>query len=158
MSTVRASGIALVEVLLAVAIITVIGVAVSYSIISYTTARESLLTDVKTAYLAEEGYELMRALRNDDWSTFESLALDTPLFLSVSTSTIAIAGGSEVIDGTHSRQVILREVWRDSDDDITASTTVGASIDLDLRQVEVTVGGPSGTTTFTGILSNVFAL
>ena len=46
-------------------------------------------------------------------------------------------------------------IYRNNDDDVVASTTPGASTDPESRIVEVSVGGPSGTTTLTSILSNI---
>lgn len=154
----REKGVALVEVLVGVTIIAVMTIAVGLSITTYLNARASLLTDLTAVYLAEEGYELVRALRNDNWTSFEALSIDTPLYLDIATTTISVGSSPESIDGVYTRQFTLRDVYRNGSDDITASTTSGASVDSDMREVVVEVGGPNGTTSFTGIVSNIFAL
>ena len=53
------------------------------------------------------------------------------------------------------QELVLRDLYRDSDDDIVASTTPGAIIDADSRIVEVSVTGPDGDVTLSTILSNV---
>lgn len=151
-------GIVLVEVVIGIGIVAVVTVAIGLSITTYLNARNALLDDVKAVYLAEEGYELIRALRNDNWTTFESLAIDIEHYLAVGTSSLAFTATPEVIDTNFERLFYLRDVYRDTNDDITASTTSGASVDSGMREVEVHVGGPNGTTTFVGILGNVFAL
>lgn len=154
----RQSGITLIEVLIAISIITAMLVAVGLSVTAYVDARADLLDDMKAVYLAEEGYEVLRALRDEDWNTLDTLSLDTTYYFDLATTTLAVGGTPEVIDGSFTRSFALREVYRDSDDDITASTTTGATVDTEILEVEVTVVGPTGTTSMKSLLSNINAI
>lgn len=154
----RQSGITLIEVLIAISIITAMLVAVGLSVTAYVDARAALLDDMKAVYLAEEGYEVLRALRDEDWNTLDTLSLDTTYYFDLATTTLAVGGTPEVIDGAFTRSFALREVYRDGDDDITASTTTGATVDTEILEVEVTVVGPTGTTSMKSLLSNINAI
>ena len=52
----------------------------------------------------------------------------------------------------------LLEAYRDGDDDITASTTAGATVDSGTREVEIYVAGPTGTSSMKALLTNLFAI
>ena len=158
MRTTRQSGVALIEVVVAIGIIATIVVAVGFSVNTYVTARSRLLTDLKTVYLAEEGYEIIRGLRDNNWSTLDALPTDTKEYLSVSTTSVGIGGGIEVIDGQYYREFVLQPVYRNASDDVVDASAPGATVDPEARIVSVSVGGPSGTSTFSAILANLHAI
>ena len=151
-------GVSLIEVIMAMAIVSTIVAVVGYSITTFVDARSQLLHNTKAVYLAEEGYEILYALRHDDWSIIDALAIGSTHYLDVSTTTIAVSGTAEAIDGQYYRSFELADVYRDSNDDITDSSTAGAVIDDELREVTVSVFGPTGTSSLTAILSNIHAL
>ncbi len=150
------AGVSLVEVMIAIAIIAIMIVVVGYSVLTYVDARTQLLDDTKGLYLAEEGVELLRALRDEDWNTIDVLTLGDTYGFTVSTTTIGIAGAAEIIDGAFHRSFVVSEVRRDGNDDIDLSG--GGSVDPDTRSVTVSVFGPTGTTSLTSILTNVNAI
>lgn len=152
----KTSGVTLVEVLVGISIVVMMLVAIGLAVNNYVAARTALLSDTKAAYLAEEGYEIVRALRDNNWATMSGLTTGTTYYLSVATSTIAVTNTPEVIDGEYLRSFVVYDAYRNGSDDITSSTTVGASADTDMKEVHVSVGGPSGTSTFTGLLGNLF--
>lgn len=151
------SGITLIEVIVAISIIASMVIAIGFSIITYVDARAALLTNTKTLYLAEEGYEILRALRDDDWNTIDTLTVDTYHYLDVATSTIGVTVTPEIIDGEYRRSFIVRDLYRDGTDDVTASTTSGATVDPDSREVEIFVASPLGTSSLHAILTNIHA-
>lgn len=151
----KTQGVALIEIIVGIAVLAVILVTISLSITTYVNARGELLTQAKTTYLAEEGVEIMRAIRDEDWNDITAETVDTVRYLDVTDTTLAIGGTPEVIDTDYSRSVVLRELYRNSDDDVVPSTAPGASTDPESRIVEVSVTGPDGTVTLTTILSNV---
>lgn len=153
----RQAGVTLVEVVIGISIIAIAVVAIGYSVTQYVEARAALLNDAKGAYLAEEGYEIIRAIRDTDWNTIEALTIGTTYYLDVSTTTIAITNTPEIIDTTFNRSFVVQHVYRNASDDIVISTTPGATVDDGSREVEITVGGPNGTSTFEAIITNVFA-
>lgn len=150
------SGVSLIEVITGVAIITIILVAIGFAVQTYVAARTTLLVNLKATYLAEEGYEIIRSLRDENWNTIDALPVNTTRYLSVSTTTRAITTTPEVIDTNFRRSFKLQSVYRNSNDDIVASTAPGAALDSETREVEMSVSGPNGTTTFEAILTNLY--
>jgi type II secretory pathway pseudopilin PulG len=151
-------GVTLVEVILGVAIVSSLLVGIGFSVNTYSETKATLLTRTKAAYLAEEGQEIVRALRDTNWNTIDALTINTTLYLDVTDTTIATTNTPEVIDGDYRRSFIVREVYRNGSDDIVASTTVGATVDDGSRLIEMSVAGPAGTTTMEAILANVRAI
>jgi type II secretory pathway pseudopilin PulG len=156
--TLRTHGVSLVEVLIGISIISALLVVIGYSINSYVAARAALLNNTKATYLAEEGLEIVRSIRDDDWTTIDGLPTNTARYLSVSTTTVSIVTTPEVIDGQFYRQFIVRPVYRNASDDIVASTTAGATVDDGSRQIDMYVGGPAGTSTLRAIITNLYAI
>ena len=152
------SGITLIEVIVGVSIIAVSLVAIGFSVTAYVDARSALLTNAKTAYLAEEGYEILRALRDEDWNTIDALPLNTTQYLAVSTTTIGVTNTPEVIDADFSRSFVVRPLYRNATDDVVSSTALGATVDDNGREIEINVIGPAGTSTFEAILTNLYAI
>ncbi len=152
------SGVTLVEVVIGIGIISVSLVAIGLSINTYVAARSALLHNLKATYLAEEGYELIRAVRDTNWNTLDALTVNNRHYLSVSGVAPAITTTPEVIDTVFRRSFVVRNVYRNASDDIVSSTTPGARIDDGSRQFDIFVAGPSGTSTFQAILTNIFAL
>ena len=93
----RQSGITLVEVMVAISIIASIVVAVGFSVTAYVDARSELLNDAKSVYLAEEGYEILRAIRDNDWNVIDVLTIGTTHYLSVSTTSINVSTTPEAV-------------------------------------------------------------
>lgn len=152
-------GISLIEVLVGVTVLSVSLIFINYTITLFVTAREELLADTRALYLAEEGYELVRALRDNNWNSIAGLDLDTYYALTPATTSIAISGTvPEIIDDEYRRSFEVRALYRDADDDIVASTSPGSSPDGNGREVIVRVGGPVGTSTVRGVVTNLFEL
>lgn len=150
------AGITLIEVIVGISIIAIAVVAIGLTVNAYVDARNALLVDAKAIYLAEEGYEIARAIRDDNWNTIDALSTDTYHYLAVSTTTIGISGSPEVIDTDYIRSFMLRALYRNSNNDIVESTAPGATLDAEGREIEVFVASPNGTSSFTGILTNIF--
>jgi prepilin-type N-terminal cleavage/methylation domain-containing protein len=151
-------GVSLVEVLVGVSIVAVLLVVIGYSINTYVSARAALLNNTKATYLAEEGIEIVRAIRDNDWNTIDALPTNTARYLSVSTTTFSIVTTQEIIDSSFYREFKVRPVYRNASDDIVASTTLGATIDNGSRQIDMYVGSPAGTTTMQAIITNLYAI
>lgn len=79
-------------------------------------------------------------------------------YLDVSPASVGVGVSPEIIDSEYRRSFIVREVYRDANDDIVASTTAGATVDDGSREISVYVAGPAGTTTMQAILANVRAI
>lgn len=148
-------GISLVEVLVGVALIGVVGIFVSITVTQFAQIRNNILTDTNKVYLTEEGYEIIRLLRDEDWTNISGLSLNTPHYLQVSTTTLAIGGSSELIDGRYNRSFLVQSIYRNGSGNIVASTTAGATVDTDARELSVYVGDSNGTNTIKAILVNL---
>ena len=152
------SGVTLVEVVIGIGIISVSLVAIGLSINTYVAARSALLNHLKATYLAEEGYEVIRAVRDLNWNTIDALPVNGTRYLDLSGVAPAITTTPEIIDTTFRRSFVIRGVYRNANDDIVSSTTPGAVIDDGSRQFDIFVSGPNGTSTFQAILSNIYAI
>ena len=153
----RNHGVTLIEVLIALSIVAVILIVVGFSVTAYVDARKNLLTQTKTTYLLEEGYETLRAIRDTNWSTLSGLTVGTRYYFSLSTTTLAVNTTPEVIDGEYRRSFVVRSVYRNNSKDIVASTTSGATIDANSRQVDISVASSLGTSSASAILTNIHA-
>lgn len=152
----RTRGVSMVEVLIGVAIVGLLVVVISHSLTLYFTASTKTLTQTQALYLAEEGQEILRYLRDADWTDISSLTNDTPYYLDVTDTTLAITSTPEVIDGTFLRRFEVSEVRRDnSTDDIVTS---GGSVDTDARYVTFSVGWGTATVTVPALLTNIHGI
>jgi len=143
-------GVSLVEVIIATTIVlgmvlALLGVHTLYIKIGLSTGNT-----VKATYLAEEGLEALRFLRDDSWvDNIEPLLVDTPYG-------VALSGNSWEVDsaltwvGYFERTVTLSDVYRDVNGDIVTS---GGTLDPDARLVTATVAWPTGAATTTKTIS-----
>lgn len=158
MKQAKQSGVTLIEVIVGIGIVAVTLVAIGFGVNAYVDARRELITETKSTYLIEEGYEIIRAIRDNDWNTIEALTTGSTYYLAVSTTTLAVSTTPEIIDSTYRRSFIVRAVYRNASSDIVPSSTSGATVDAGSRQIDVSVAGPTGTTTLSAILSNLHAI
>ena len=148
-------GTTLVEVLVGVSIVAIVSIFVGLSVYQFSVVRNNILDDTNKLYLAEEAYEIIRFLRDADWSNISGLTNNTSYYLQVSTTTVAIGGSAEVIDGKFNRSFLVQPVYRNNSGDIVASTTSGASIDTDAKHLFIYVGDNKSTTTMQAVLVNL---
>lgn len=100
---------------------------------------------------------MLRYLRDEDWAALTGLTVDAAYYLDVADTTVDTTGTAEVIDGTYTRSFILHNAYRDSDDDLVASTTGGASIDAGGHIVVTKVTWGSGNEIrLESLLTNIF--
>jgi hypothetical protein len=99
---------------------------------------------VQAAYLAEEGVEVMRYLRDASWTqNIAPLSLNTPYGLAMSNAWVTNSTSTWI--GGFNRIVTLASVERDAESDIVAS---GGTIDPNIKLVSVSVSWPQhGATT-----------
>ena len=146
-------GIALTEVILGAAVAGIILVGISHTLTLFLKASNGTLEQTKALYLAEEGHELLRYIRDENWNTLDGLTTGTTYYLTVSTTTIGTTTTPEVIDTDYTRSFVLNNLNRDSNDDFVES---GGSSDPDSRIVTVTVSWGSKSVTLDSILTNIF--
>lgn len=150
-------GITLVEVLIGVAIASLILIFSTNAIALFINAGRTAAEKTKAVYLAEEGLELMRFVRDQSWNNISTLSTSGTHYLRVTTTTVTTTVTPESIDG-YRRSFTIQNVYRNTvSDDIVASTTSGAVADTQSKYIRMTVqwGTPTTTVSLTSILSNL---
>lgn len=148
-------GISMVEVVIGVALVGLVVVVVSHTLGLFLQASDRTLTHTQALYLAEEGQEILRYIRDADWNDISTLTNDTPYYLDVTDTTLAITTTPEIVDGIFLRTFEVSEVRRDGTEDIVAS---GGSVDTDARYVTVSVGWNQATVTVPALLTNIHGI
>jgi hypothetical protein len=150
------SGLTLVEVVVAcsiilVAVITLIAVHSLY-------LRTALANGsaVKAAYLAEEGIEAMRYLRDDSWDTkIAPLSAGVDYGVAIASGTWVVSAGANWVDGFE-RRVTVEDVYRDVSGDIVSS---GGILDPGTKLVVATIAwvnlGATTTKSISTYLSDI---
>lgn len=149
-------GITAVEILIAVSIAAVVLVTASYSIFNFVNSAREVAEKTQALYLAEDGLELTRYVRDNAWTNISTLSLNTPYYLDATSSYVHITTSPETV-GNFSRSIAFQNVYRNSTDDIVASTTSGSVADDKSKYVTVTVtwGSPTKTVSLSGVLANL---
>lgn len=151
-------GMSLVEVIIASAIASVVAIFVGVTVAQFASVRADILNDTKKLYLAEEGYELIRLVRDEDWSDLSNIPAQDYFYLQISTTTLAVGSSPEIIDGEYVRSFRLMPLYRNNQGNIVTSTTSGAVNDDNGREVYIYVADDSGTTTLRSLLMNFSAI
>ncbi len=131
------TGLGLVEILVVVAIIAIALVAlagVGNFVLKLST---QLKNNVVATGLATEGIEVARAVREENWNLIGALAVGNPYYPAKTGSPLkwTLISGSETVGG-FTRQIILNDVYRDSNDDIVSS---GGTLDVNTKKIIATV-------------------
>lgn len=153
MYVIQQKGISLVEVVIGVAIAGLVIVFVSHTITLFLATSEETLNRTKALYLAEEGQEILRYIRDMDWDEIDALTVPagTTYYLEVTDTTLSTTTTAEVIDSTYTREFVLSSVERDGNDDITTSGTP----DDGSLFVTFTVDWGISSTSLTTLLTNI---
>ncbi|CAN5190571.1 hypothetical protein BH11PAT1_BH11PAT1_3350 [soil metagenome] len=156
--SVKTSGLTLVEVLISTAII--VGFLTTLMTVhnAYLNSSFSNLQSVKATYLGEEGIESIKGLRDASWTTnIKNLSNGTPYYLSFVSGAWTTTTTPSLIDSKFTRVIVFSSVNRDATNDIT---TTGGTLDLNAREVQVTVSWLDHEATSTRVLdtyiTNIF--
>ena len=145
----KEAGFSLVEALVAIGIATVVLVSLLVAFQSFLRAALDLPTRVKASYLAEEGLEALRIIRDQSWaSSLGTLTVGNTYYLAFTGVVWQTTTTPQYIDGRFLRSFTISSVARDGNDDITSS---GGTIDLYTKKVTVSISWStrSATTTLT---------
>lgn len=148
-------GVTAVEIVIGVAILGLMVVAAVLTLALFVRSATDAKERTIALYQAEAGLEYLRHIRSEAWTNISGLSVDTQYYFDVSTTTLATSGTPEVIDGYYNRSFYLTDLYRDGNDDITPSTTPGATIDTDSFYMTVAVDFGSSTVSLSGILTNL---
>jgi len=144
-------GFSLAEAIIAsaIALFVILGITAFFSTIFSMSVANS--ARIQGAFLAEEGLEVVRLLRDSGWDeNIEIQTLNTPFYIDFDGSSWQATTTNIYIDGFFEREVILSEANRDSNFDIVDS---GGSADPNSRKVTVSVSWSLGNSTTTKTIS-----
>jgi len=145
------SGLTLVEVLIATSIILVFLVALLSVHSLYLRVALSNGNAIAAAYLAEEGIEAVRFLRDSSWDTnIAPLVLGTNYGVLWNGTTWATSTTNTWIDTGFARTVTFSAVYRDTNRDIVSS---GGTLDPNTRLLVSSVSWPNAGATTTKSIS-----
>lgn len=150
-------GVSSIEMVIGVSILGLILVYSIYTVTTYINNARSMAEKTEALYLAEDGLELLRFIRDGAWSNIDTLTSGTTYYLSVTPTTIQTTGTPEII-GMYTRSFTLEPVYRDPvNDDIVASTTSGSVADPDSKYVTMMVswGTPATDVSLVTILADI---
>jgi Tfp pilus assembly protein PilV len=154
----KSSGFAMIEIVIASAIIsTALFVLISVGEKGLVLSERSL-KQVTVSYLLEEGGEVVKIFRDNNWSNISDLENDTTYYISFDSNSNAwsISTTSNTVDEVFTRTIVLDEVLRDPSDDISASGT----LDENTRQVTISVSwqerGATVSKSLSFYISNIF--
>ncbi|MBI2087026.1 MAG: prepilin-type N-terminal cleavage/methylation domain-containing protein [Candidatus Zambryskibacteria bacterium] len=140
-------GLTLVEVMIATAIILTFLVALIGTYNTFMKMAFASTDIVKAAYLAEEGIEVVKFLRNSSWEgNILTLSPEVDYNLTFENNLWQATTTSIFIDGIFERKIIFSEVYRDPSAQIVSS---GGTLDPDTRMVTAIVSWKRGAATTT---------
>lgn len=149
-------GLSIVEVMLGLALFAVIFVLIFEALTVFFANHTRVMEQQQAVYLAEEGQEALRYLRDEDWNTLDGLTPGDVYYVAISTSTIESTTTPQVYDGKFTRSFVVWPAYRNSEDDLVASTTSGASLDDNGFMSIMTVTWGSGEQVqLTSLLTNL---
>jgi len=157
MHQITQKGVSAIEVLVGVSIAGIMLVSSFFAITTFLNASHVLSEKTQAVYLAEEGLELVRFVRDNDWLDISSLTLNTPYYLEITEDEVLVSGTPEVI-GDFTRSFVVQNVHRNNATNaIVESTTSGAVPDPNTKYVTVTItwGTPLESVSLTTILANL---
>lgn len=154
-------GFGLVEIVVASAIISISIFSLSAVAVIGSRLQNQSLEKIRANFLAEEGIEVMRFLRDKSWdSNLALLNSGINYYLSFASSTSNWSIGSAIVPLTDSffdRKITIDDVLRDSNDNIVIS---GGTNDPNSKKITVTVywqeRGATSTASLSTYLSDVF--
>ena len=157
----RPKGFGLLEIVIASAIVSITLFSLSFVFVLSGRLEAQSIGKVRANFLAEEGLEAMRFLRDKGWgANLAPLAAGTNYYLSFATSTADWSVGTAYpgfIDGLFHRRITVEAVNRDGSDDIVTS---GGALDPNTKKINIEVSwygqGATTTATLSTYLSDVF--
>lgn len=145
-------GLSLIEVLVASSILIIFFMALVGIYNTYLKISRTNIYSIKAGYLAEEGMEAIKSLRDISWNNnIAPLSVNSNLYLEWSGGRWVSTSTNVFIDGTFERKINISEVNRDPSNGNIVTT--GGVLDSGTRLVTVTVSWPYKNSTSTRVLS-----
>lgn len=149
-------GVGLIEVIIGLAVISTSFLAVfsAYDFFMRVAIRNADST--KANFLLEEGVEVVRSLRDSSWNSFSGLSTSTDHYILFTGASWATTTSDVYIDDKFERKFIVSDVFRDADDNISATGV----FDNGIRRVDVSVSwriaGATSTLSAETYLANLY--
>jgi len=154
----KKKGIGLIEIVIGVAVLATSLLAISSFYQKSLEVSTNTTNTIQAGFLLEEGIEVARFLRDDDWDVFSQLTSGVDYYLIFNGATWATTTTNTFIDGLFERKLVLGDVYRDVNDVIVAS---GGVLDPNIKKVTATLSWRDNESTTTRsvstYLANIFA-
>lgn len=154
------SGIGLIEIVVGVAIISVALAGIITAFNLYLKSGFTNTQKAKAVFLAEEGVEALRFIRDNGWTAnITSLSTGVTYYFEFSDSIWKSTTTPEIISNRYSRSFVLDDAYRRvGDSDLVASSSASSkAIDSEARQATVKViWGENNVIEMTTYLMNLF--
>ena len=139
----KKNGMSLVEVIVGAAIATLIlsGLIAAYQL--YFKTALANLRHVQAVFLAEEGAEALRFLRDGNWSNLSSLTAGATYYLVFQSGNWQIITNNIFVDEIFERKLVLSNINRDVNDDIAPTGT----LDPNTKKAAITISWSNGLAT-----------
>lgn len=155
-------GSGLVEILVAVFVFSIVLSSLITVSNMYLSGASENLRSAKGAYLAQEGIEAVKIIRDGGWNNISSLSNDTNYYLYFDTSSSTnniwkATTTASVIDSFFIRMFKAYPVYRNVDGDSTTTIIAGYNLDINTKKITTFVSWPSKNSTTTKTLSTYIA-
>ena len=144
-------GVTLVEVLVSLSMLGIILVIISSIITLFFGSSGTVLNTTRATYLAEEGVELARFIRDDDWNEISSLTTDTAYYFEATPVSIGVTTTPQSID-EFTRSFTVSDLERDGNGDFVVS---GGTSDPGGRVLTVTVTWGTESVELQSLITNI---
>lgn len=130
-----AKGFALIEILLAVTIISGVMIFIFGWTSKILLLTNNNLTTYKVLLMLDEGVDAVKSIRSNDWDDISALSDESTYGLSFSSNSWVLVASQEVSSDGLIREITFDDVYRDANDDISESGT----LDPNTKKVTVTI-------------------
>lgn len=125
----------LIEIVVVLFLVVVIVPAINNVLSQSVRAMGTAQREVEALYLAQEGMEVVRAIRDSNWDSFASMSGQK--YLNTVANPPMLSDSSTLIDNKYERVVSIAQLYRDNSDELTTDSV--GNEEADARQVTVTV-------------------
>lgn len=146
-------GFGVVEIVVSAAIITIVLLGLVAAFHGALKISTETGKKIQANFLAEEGMEAVRIMRDTDWNNIGRLSTTTSYRFAFTGSAWATSTAPALVGGVFDRTFIVRDVYRDGAGKIAAS----GAYDPETKKVTVTVGWLKAGATTTVSLATYFA-
>jgi len=150
-------GFSLIEVVVGVSLIfiTLVGLISTYNLFLEVAFKNT--KKIQAAYLAEEGLEAIRSIRDEDWDTnIATLVSGTNYGFTYDGTKWVTNTFPALVDGVFYRSLNVFDVLRDTNDDIASTGVLDSNSKLFTVDVSWLEGGATTTKSISAYLSKIF--